>query len=72
MQLVIYPSKQGNQRLIDPTKPGSFEYTFYEKTFHWRTPLASLMPKKTDPKTHEEFPGNFAFNPYTGSKLSSK
>ena len=72
MQFVVYPSKQGKQRLIDPKKPGSFDYTLFDQSFHWRLPLASLLPKKIDPKTKEEFPGDFDFNPYTGGKLSSQ
>jgi hypothetical protein len=72
MQLVVYPSKQNGQRLIDPKKPGSFQYTLFDQTFKWRLPLGSLLPKKVDPKTKEEFPGNYAFNPYTGGKLTSK
>ena len=27
---------------------------------------------RRNPKTKEEFPGNFDFNPYTGGKLSSR
>ena len=72
MQFVVYPSKQGSQRLIDPKKPGFFDYTLFDQSFHWRLPLASLLPKKLDPKTKEDFPGNFDFNPYTGGKLSSQ
>jgi hypothetical protein len=72
LQMVVYPSKQDNQRLIDPRKPGSFQYTLFGQTFQWRMPLASLLPKKVDPKTREEFPGNYDFNPYTGGKLSTK
>jgi hypothetical protein len=72
MQLVVYPSKLDGKRLIDPNKPGGFQYTFYDQRFHWRLPLASLLPKKMDPTTKEEFPGNFDFNPYTGGKLISK
>jgi hypothetical protein len=72
MQLVIYPSKKEGDRLIDPKKKGSFQYTLFDKTFQWRLPLASLLPKKVDPKTKEEFPGTFDYNPYTGDKLSVK
>jgi hypothetical protein len=72
MQLVLYPSKKDNDRLIDPKKKGSFQYTLFDQTFQWRLPLASLLPKKMDPKTKEEFPGTFDFNPYTGDKLSTK
>jgi hypothetical protein len=72
MQLVVYPSKLDGKRLIDPNKSGGFQYTLYDQNFHWRLPLASLLPKKMDPTTKEEFPGNFDFNPYTGGKLISK
>jgi hypothetical protein len=72
LQLVVYPSKHGAERLIDPKKPGSFQYTFYDQTFKWRLPLASLLPNKVDPNTKEEFPGDYEFNPYTGVKLNSK
>src|ERR1700722_4007615 len=72
MQLVVYPSKKDSDRLIDPKKKGSFQYTLFEKTFQWHLPLASLLPKKMDPKTKEEFPGTFDYNPYTGDKLSYK
>lgn len=72
IELVVYPSKHDNVRLIDPAKAGSFQYSLYEQTFHWRMPLASLLPKKIDPKTNEEFPGNYQYNPYTGGKLGAK
>ena len=72
MQLVVYPSKLDGKRLIDPNKPGAFQYTLYDQTFRWRLPLASLLPKKIDPATKEEFPGNFDYNPYTGGKLVAK
>jgi hypothetical protein len=72
MQLVVYPSKLDGKRLIDPNKPGGFQYTLYDQNFRWRLPLASLLPKKLDPATKEEFPGNFDYNPYTGGKLVSK
>jgi hypothetical protein len=72
VEMVIYPSKQGDQKLIDPLKPGSFKYTLYEQTFTWQLPLVSLLPPKVDPKTSEEFPGNYEFNPYTGEPLRAK
>jgi len=49
-----------------------YQISLYDQVFHWRLPLASLLPKKIDSKTHEEFPGNFDFNPYTGGKLSAQ
>jgi len=72
VEVVIYPSKQGNQKLIDPVSPGSFKYTLYDQVFTWRLPLASLLPPKVDPKTGEEFPGSYEFNPYTGEPLRAK
>jgi hypothetical protein len=71
MELVVYPAIVDQHRLLDPLKPGSFNFTLYDQTFHWRLPLASLLPKKVDPKSKEEFPGNYDYNPYTGGKLSA-
>ncbi len=72
MHFVVYPSRNGSARLVDPLRAGAFEVSLFDQVFHWRLPLASLLPKKVDPQTHEEFPGNFDFNPYTGGKLSSQ
>jgi hypothetical protein len=72
VEMVIYPGRQGDQKLIDPLRPGSFKYTLYDQTFTWRLPLVSLLPPKVDPKTNEEFPGNYEFNPYTGEPLRVK
>ena len=72
MELIIYPGVAENKKLIDSLKPGTFEFSLYDQTFHWRTPLASLLPKKIDRRTKEEFPGNYEYNPYTGDKLSAQ
>ena len=72
IELVVYPAVVDQHRLIDPLKSGTFQFALYDQTFHWRLPLASLLPKKVDPKTKEEFPGNFDYNPYTGGKLGTK
>ena len=39
------------------------------KDYQWRLPLGSLLPNKFDPQSHEEFPGNYIYNPFTGAKL---
>jgi len=72
MHFVVYPSRNAAGRLVDPLRAGAFQVSLYDQVFHWRLPLASLLPKKIDSKTHEEFPGNFDFNPYTGGKLSTQ
>jgi len=71
MELVVYPAAAGGQRLNDPKANGAFQFVLYDQTFRWRTPLASLLPKKVDPKSKEEFPGNYLYNPYTGDRLST-
>jgi hypothetical protein len=72
IELVVYPATSDGRRVTDPMKPGSFQFTLYDQTFHWRLPLASLLPKKIDRKSKEEFPGNYDYNPFTGDKLSPK
>lgn len=71
MQIVAYPSMKDGRPLLDPKGHGLLQYTLYGKTYFWRLPLATLLPPKVDRATHEEFPGNFEFNPYTGARLSS-
>ena len=72
IHFIVYPGRNDTGRLLDPLRAGAFQISLYDQVFHWRLPLASLLPKKIDPQTHEEFPGNFDFNPYTGGKLSAK
>ena len=72
IELVIYPNRQDGRTLVDATQPGTVKYTLYDQTFTWRLPLASLLPVKVDPKTGEEFPGDYSFNPYTGAPLAPR
>jgi hypothetical protein len=72
MELLVYPNRQDGKPLLDEFKPGAFRYTLYEQVFNWRLPLPSLLPPRVDPKTNEEFPGNYDFNPYTGGKLQTR
>jgi hypothetical protein len=65
-------SRSATRPLNDPLEPGAFQFSVYEQTVHWRKPLASLLPPKLDPKTQEEFPGKYYYNPSTGGKLSVK
>ena len=72
MQFVVYPGKADGKPLLDATQPGDLSVMFYGKDYHWHLPLGSLLPKKVDKKTGEEFPGNYLYNPYTGEKLGGK
>jgi hypothetical protein len=59
------------KRLLDPVGNVSFSATLGASTFKWRLPLGSLLPPKYDSLTGEMFPGNYIYNPFTGSKLIS-
>jgi hypothetical protein len=66
------PGGEGGKRLADPNKPGALQFSVYDQDFKWRLPLASLLPRKFDPKSNEDFPGNFDYNPFTGDKLKTR
>ena len=72
MQFVVFPGKADGKPLLDATQPGDLSVKFYGKDYHWHLPLGSLLPKKVDPNTGEEFPGNYQYNPYTGKKLGNR
>jgi hypothetical protein len=70
LEFVVYPAKGADGKvLLDAAKPGNFTVKLFAQTSSWRLPLGSLLPARTDPKTGEQFPGNYSFNPFTGSKL---
>jgi hypothetical protein len=72
IEIIMYPGRKDGKLLLDPLQPGGFKYTLFDQTFTWRLPLGSLLPPLHDPKTGEEFPGNYLYNPFTGTKLSGK
>ena len=69
MVFLAYPNHKDGQKLIDPLEEGSFTVTSFGESFHWRLPLGSLMPPMYDLESGESFPGNYRFNPFTGSEL---
>jgi hypothetical protein len=71
LEFVVYPGSIDGKP-IDAAQPGSLSVTFFQQPFGWRLPLGSLLPKRVDRNTGEEFPGNYNFNPYTGEKLAPK
>lgn len=72
LEFVFYPNGQKGRHLIDPSAAGNLKYVLVDQTFTWRLPLGSLLSPKHDPRTGEEFPGNYQFNPFTGDRLSPK
>ena len=73
MHFVLFPSKSADGRLVaDPASKGTLWVLVGGKDFRYRLPLGSLLSPKYDPGTGETFPGNYNFNPYTGTKLGTE
>ncbi len=71
MNIMFFPiASADGKRIAEADTEGSFTVVVDGREFTYRTPLASLLPRKVDPATKETFPGNFRFNPYTGAPLS--
>ncbi len=67
---LVFKSKTNDGRpLADPMTEGSLVVVVAGDEFRYRLPLGSLLPAKYDPATHDEFPGNYVYSPFTGSKL---
>lgn len=71
MEFILYPNAQGKGK-IRAAEKGEMRFVAFGENFEWKLPLTSLLPPKVDPKTKQEFPGDFRFNPYTGDELVSK
>jgi hypothetical protein len=73
LEFVLFDGRDMQQKpLIASRRPGKLTIIYRDKRYSWRLPLGSFLPKRIDPKTGEEFPGNFVFNPFTGSKLTTE
>jgi hypothetical protein len=70
MHFLLFQSRSKDGRLVaDPTSEGILSVLFAGREFKYRLPLGSVLPPKYDPRTEERFPGNYNYNPFTGSKL---
>jgi len=70
---VVFPSKSADGRPVaDAASKGTLWVIVGGKEFRYRLPLGSLLPPKYDPGTGERFPGNYDFNPFTGTKLGTE
>lgn len=70
IQIAVFSNRDENGgRILDPLQPGAFAVIANRRTFHWRLPVGSLLPPVIDPETKERFPGNYHFNPFTGTRL---
>ncbi len=71
MHFVLFPAEsEDGTAIVDPTREGVFTIVLLGQEFAFRLPLGSILPPKYDPATDEQFPGNFNYNPYTGTELS--
>jgi hypothetical protein len=71
LEFVVYPASLDGKPVMNPLLPGNLQVKLYDQTFQWRLPLGSLLPPRRDPKSGEQFPGNYLFNPFTGEKLAA-
>ncbi len=67
--LVFSNKDENGKKLVDSLDKGKMTISENGHTFTWRLPLGSLMPLKVCPECGEEFPGNYDFCPYDGTKL---
>jgi hypothetical protein len=73
IEFLLYPNPPGKGLpKISAVDEGRFSYSAFGHAFDWRLPIGSLLDPKIDPATGEKFPGDYKFNPYTGSKLEGK
>jgi len=70
LDCLLFKTKgKGGHAIADAKSEGSFAVVVAGEEFKFRLPLGSLMPPKFDADTHERFPGNYLYSPFTGSKL---
>jgi hypothetical protein len=67
---LLFKSKtKAGRPLADPLSEGLLTVVVAGEEFRFRLPLGSLLPAKYDPATHDEFPGNYLYSPFNGTKL---
>lgn len=71
MHFIVFATSAHGVNVIDAEADGKLVVNVADREFAWRLPLGSLLPRKVDAKSGEQFPGNFLFNPFTGDKLSA-
>jgi hypothetical protein len=51
---------------------GTFFVNLNDVRVRYQLPLGSVLPPQFDPRTGEQFPGNYQFNPFTGVRLTPR
>jgi len=69
---MLFPALDpSGQRVADATRPGSFKLVVDDLQFEFRTPLASLVPKRRCPVDGEALSGNWQYCPWHGKPLAA-
>jgi hypothetical protein len=55
--------------MVEPLGKGKMVVRLDGEDYDFRLPLDALLVPSQDPKTLEQFPGSYRFNPYTGAAL---
>ena len=72
MFFIVFESEKDGKKIVDPSNDELSRISYKGNEYTWRLPLGSMLPPKMDKKTNEVFPGNYKYNPYTGSQLIKK
>lgn len=68
--ILLFSNKdKDGKTLLNSTDMGKMVIDENGHTSTWRLPLGSLLPALTCPKCNEQFPGNYLYCPYDGTKL---
>jgi TPR repeat/Tetratricopeptide repeat len=70
INFLVFPGKdKSGAKVVDPLGKGKLTITINSHSFSWHLPLGSLLPPRTCPTCGEQFPGNYEFCPFDGTKL---
>lgn len=70
MHFIVFEGRDAKGvRYADPSGSGFLTVKLGDKEFRWRLPLGCFLPVKYDAGTGEEFPGNYLYSPFTGTRL---
>ena len=71
MQFYVFPGRGKAGPVADALADGKMRVMLGRNEFVFRLPLGALLPARRDPGNGETFPGNYRYNPYTGSPLEA-
>lgn len=69
MHFFVFDDYNKKSRIANPLKEGRIKINVIGKKIEWRTPLASLVPKKVCPVDNKKLNGTWKFCPYHGNEL---